>query len=98
MSNLTFYKFINLFFYLILISYRLKQHIRAEHKEEYLTCKVCSKKFKTRKYLTRHFRNVHPTEKISDEIETTLSNLDSKSNQMKCTIDNCDKKFVKRFV
>lgn len=84
---------------LFLNSYRLKQHIREEHKEEYLTCKLCSKKFKTRKYLTRHCRNVHPKEKMTDEMITALNEgVDLKSLQMNCTIDNCDKQFVKRQV
>ena len=78
-------------------SYRLKQHIREEHKEEYLTCKVCTKKFKTRKYLTRHCRNVHPKDKLIDEMVAAASEgLDPKGSQMSCTIDNCDKKFLKR--
>lgn len=77
--------------------YRLKQHIREEHKEEYLTCKVCTKKFKTRKYLTRHCRNVHPKDKLIDEMVAAASEgLDPKGSQMSCTIDNCDKKFLKR--
>lgn len=79
-------------------SYRLKQHIREEHKEEYLTCKLCSKKFKTRKYLTRHFRNVHPEDKFTDEVANSLDNVELKDASMKCTIDNCDKKFDKRYV
>lgn len=45
----------------------------------------------------RHFRNVHPKEKITDEM-ASMSSLETKNSTMKCTIDNCDIPFVKRYV